>query len=224
MKRKFILLMVLLVCPVSHLALMGQKVYKDASNRIILDLTEVGIGTGLNPGSITNASKTAVYDLYPPLIYTESVPTGENRLNGSLNEKVFQKLEIAPADMSGGAGMQLYMDKAQEMSWMHHYENCRQLNHNGTAWRLPTLRELVLIATFRPAIDALSSRPMLGTTYWSTTEEGVTGPYSYVPGAPSSVVYKIAIHGQQLSTVTVSKADSSGTLYAQARCVREVTP
>ena len=212
MKRiVFIFLIAGLLAPAG---LMAQKVYLE-SGKVILDMTETGEGIGLPEVAITSVSKTAVYALYtaPVVIvaspsYTYLMPSNyeDNRVPGVLNAAVYQKLEIAPRDMTEGGTLSTSGDR---MQWGVAYNNCKALNHNGTGWRLPTQREMLMILIFKTAIESLS-----GVTAFNVG----SGLLDYYQSMTEVEVYSTLafsfFHG------AVTAADKNVLL--RARCVREV--
>ncbi|RHO67083.1 DUF1566 domain-containing protein [Parabacteroides sp. AF48-14] len=197
---KQILLMVLFVGLMSPAGLYAQKVYKDASDRVILELT---IAAGMPRGAITNTAKQWTSD--PS---NNNGPIAENTETGSINATVFQKLEIAPNDMNTTGGMDNTGNMV--MNWASGFNGCKESTYDGGRWRLPTQRELQLMYIFLPALQSIfNTLPTQGTLfgsgtrYWSATECDATT--SWV------VLY-------QGNAITNTKTSNYNV-----RCVREVT-
>lgn len=191
MKQYFLL--ILLIGLIAPTGLHAQKVYNDGS-KTILDLTE---NAGMPAGAITDVSK---YTSFTP---SETVLDSQNDQNGSINATVFQKLEIAPSDLdqSGTIG-----STAGTFTWIEAFNSCKSLNYNGTGWRLPTQRELILIHIFKPALDDINGITFNEyASYWSATEYGAGSSWC------------ITFFGSNLREMPKS------TTTCYARCVREVT-
>jgi hypothetical protein len=186
--------------------LQAQKVYKDASNRVILDLTKEA---GMPEGAITSEPKSWVgipSDIGD--ILTDNLETGD------INEKVFEKLEVAPKDINTSGGMN---GGTTTMYWVAAFNGCRYLSYNGTGWRLPTQRELILMWIFKEALeDIFSDEDINGSpfalsnavNYWSATED------------PASHAWYMSFASD--SNGIVSNYYTKISNY-YARCVREVT-
>jgi hypothetical protein len=155
--------------------LQAQKV-RIENGKVILDLTEAA---GMPAGAITNVSKTAIYDNITVSNTVLTVINGHsNNTDGDINEKVFQKLEVAPKDMNnagviGGGG-------TMTMNWVVAFNGCINSDYDNGGWRLPTQRELMLILIFRDVLsdnalpvvsgDALLFSPPSDSLYKSATE------------------------------------------------------
>ncbi|NDV56913.1 DUF1566 domain-containing protein [Bacteroides sp. 519] len=140
--------------------LMAQKVYKDASNRVILDSSS---SAGMPEDATTGVAK--YNDSFAP-----SSTMGENNhVTGSINATVFWKLEVAPNDINtygiiGTTG-------TQEMEWGAAFNACKR-----AGWRLPTQRELILMYIFKPALESLIG-VAFKDNYWSATEDSDWGAW-----------------------------------------------
>lgn len=142
---------------------MAQKVYKDASNRVILEMT---VASGMPANSVTATSKTAVYAA--ATADNSGGPIADNTENGSINATVFQKLEIAPSDYGG--------------NWATVFNGCLGATINGgTGWRLPTQRELMMMYVFKTALHDIFSTvggtAFADARYWCATEFNATRPW-----------------------------------------------
>lgn len=170
--------------------IMAQKVYKDG-NKIILDLS---VAAGMPKGAVTDESKTDVYKTY-----TASNTAFLNGVDntGSKNEKVYQKLEIAPNDMDASGGM---AGAGAVMYWDAAFNGCKSSTHDGDNWRLPTQRELMMMYIFKDAISGLETAT---NYYWSATEN--SAPIAWHVGFSNG------------TTSTTNKARN-----LQVRCVREI--
>ncbi|NDV56904.1 DUF1566 domain-containing protein [Bacteroides sp. 519] len=194
-------------------ALYAQELYRDG-NKIILDLTEAA---GMPAGSTTNQSKTELFELSPN---TTGVYLDKNLVNGSINATVFGKLEIAPADLNrDGNGFYILdpvrifinpgwmIDEARYPHlWADAWKGCVNLNkeRGEEGWRLPTQRELYLIAIFNSAIADFVEEiyPDFYTTtfytdrYVSATEAYYNTNYNYmsiyVSGSNNFISYPLS--------------------------------
>ena len=198
------LLVAILMAPAG---LMAQKVYKDVNNRVILDLTD------MPPTTITNVKK------YTGSYTAANVPTngymgGSLTISNSENLKPYEKLEIAPLDLNStttpptlGAGI--------NMNWQQAFLRCKELDYNGTGWRLPVHRELAMMYTFKRAFDAIftamgnsnsTALPFFITiSYWDATESDSLS--------------------DNAMAVTMERGNGGSTLKTntnRVRCVREV--
>jgi hypothetical protein len=183
--------------------LQAQKVSKDASNRVILDLT---VAAGMPAGAITDVSKTARFNelMADPVVGAPSATNklwhSENQHNGAINATVFEKLEVAPKNMNkvgviGGTG-------TMTMDWVEAFNGCIK-----SGWRLPTQRELMLMCIFKEALDAAfpSDGALSFANYWGATEN--TASTACIVHVGYGDTYR---KDKNLSTYVV-------------RCVREVT-
>ena len=178
--------------------LMAQKVL-NVGGKIILDMSATGVGVGMNTGSVTNVGKT--FNNYSP---SATVHLVDQAYATAQNEKVFQKLEIAPQDLN--ALGQLAATGAN-MVWVDAFTFCKNLNSNGTGWRLPVHRELLMMWIFRTAIESFGSS-FSSTYYWSATEP-----------ATATIVIGTSFDDGLTTSTNVNKINNF-----RARCVREVTP
>lgn len=171
---KQILMTLILVGVMSPAGLYAQKVYKNANNRLVLDLT---VSAGMPKDAITTTGKT--------WIGTPSNTTGpleNNTEKGTINATVYQKLEVAPHDMNS-AGL-FSKTGTFTMDWVTAFNGCKSSTHGGGNWRLPTQRELMLIQIFRPALEsilkdsAINGTAFSNANYWTATEANGTMNYS----------------------------------------------
>ena len=199
MKRQlFIVLLAILIVPSG---LTAQKVYKDGLGRVILDSSQTGEGIGLPAGAVTSTSKTAVYALYTPDNFLWLINATDNLSTGTINATVYEKLEIAPQDL-GTSGLGT---GTMTMNWSAAFTACKGLNHNGTGWRLPTQRELLLIWIFKSVIDSFPGMTAFAAnSYWSATEQSAT-------------------HAYPVNFLNGNMYQSPKTSPARVRCVREIT-
>ena len=200
-------LIVLLFGLMAPEGLRAQKMYID-NGMVILDMSTTGIGIGMNPGSVTNVAKT--FNNYTPNASGYLDGSTSSAYSLSQDEKVFQKLEIAPSDMTNSGTLTSGVSDA--MTWVNAFTRCRDLTYNGrTGWRLPTRRELQMMWIFLLPINSLSGS-LSGDSfdpsiyYWCATESGSNSAWS---------VY--FVDGSAPST-------NGRTLSFKVRCVREVTP
>ena len=144
---------------------MAQRIYKTGTpptDKIILDMT---VAAGMPAGAVTSTPKyNAAYLLANPPMSLGIM--ADNLHTGAINATVYQKLEIAPQDL-GTSGLN---SGTMTMHWVTAFSECKNLNHNGTGWRLPTQRELLMMWIFRTKINDLSGTPFVATYYWSATQ------------------------------------------------------
>jgi hypothetical protein len=196
MKRFFFMIMVTTVGAIAPVGTYAQKVYKSGS-QVILDLTTVA---GMPADAVTTVSKTEIYKDFTP---SETALGTDNNHNGSINEKVFQKLEVAKHDLTGSGTTG---SAGGRFTWVKAFNYCRAIA--GGEWRLPTQREQMLMYIFRPALDDIllevSGGALLSSTYWTSTEVSTDGAWT------------VSFMGGR----TPSTTGKDNSLYA--RCVREV--
>ena len=93
------------------------------------------------------------------------------------NETVYYKFEVSKIDNMGAA------------PWHQMIGQCRDLSTNGTGWRMPTQRELLLMYIMRRELQAQPGFTAFfdNTIYWSATEETdqTAGTVSFRRGGPS---------------------------------------
>ena len=203
---KRILLTLLMATFMIPAALMAQKVYKDGTNRVILDLTD------MPPETITNVKK------YTGTYTTSNVANNryiiDHAFSESMNNQLYEKLEIAPLNINNTTSATL--GAGVGMTWQQAFLRCKELNYNGTGWRLPVLRELAMMYTFKAALNAIfismgnSNSTALPIT--SITSRSFWSAYEY---AGSQVIFI------EMSMGLANVAGKTGaSMYV--RCVREI--
>lgn len=206
MKR--ILIIAMLAGGVTPTGLKAQKVYKDASNRVILDLT---VAAGMPSGAVTNTSKTSIYAPFNPSASSTLIPNNDHM--GTINAEVFQKLEVAPYDMND-AGV-IGTTGTFMMDWITAFNGCKNSSYNGGRWRLPTQRELMLIWIFRPALNSIFTNAAVNGTAFTANNIYL----SSTQGSDSRRVWRVFFSdGEGGHTYQVTNTD----LWNHVRCVREV--
>jgi hypothetical protein len=200
MKRFF--LMVTTVGLMAPAGLYTQEVYKNASDQVILDLT---VAAGMPADAVTDVSKTEIYRDFVP---SATVLGTDNGRNGSINERVFQKLEVAKHDLNGNGTTGT--TGTRTFTWVNAFNYCKAI---GEGWRLPTYRELLLICIFRSAwksiFDSVNGSDFTSNSlvyYWSATEFDASSSYAFCFYETGEAWYE----GKSLSSSR------------RARCVREV--
>ena len=193
-KIVFILLIAELLAPVG---LMAQKVYKDGT-KIILDMT---VMAGMPIGAVTSTAKYDATYMGSNTPVNSGSTMADNVHNQAINAMVYQKLEVAPQDL-GTSGL---ASGTMTMNWATAFTACKGLNHNGTGWRLPTQRELMMIWIFKDAINALNTSGTSFSTrhFWASTE------------ISANIAWMAAIESGLTSSYTKSQL-------AYVRCVREL--
>ena len=171
--RHFFFMVLLAGLMITPVGLMAQEVYKQAKSgalggySVILDMTET---TGMPAGAVTNVKK--YIGSYTASNENWLINATDNLHDGSINATLYQKLEIAPKDMNTSANIDGTGTLA--MSWNDAYNHCKSSTYNGGGWRLPTQRELMMIWTFKPALESIFGG--IGGTmfdtgiYWGATE------------------------------------------------------
>ena len=191
----FVLLLVgLMFAPIG---LFAQKAYNaniGGFNRIILDMSQTGVGIGLPENAVTNIPKV-----------------GATLTSAEANNQMYEKLEIAPRNMGGtNASPQLVATPpGAKLNWEDGDARCRGLNYNGVGgWRLPTHREMTMIWIFRDALIDLGSTPFtIDNFYWTATEQIVGASNNY------AFSFNFAVGGG---------GSGNKPLEYYIRCVREV--
>lgn len=184
--NRFISILLLALLPAM---LQAQEVYKDGT-RAILDLT-----VDMPAGAITAVKKT-----WTGTPSNTAGPLTNNTETGTINATVYRKLEIAPQDLNASGALSA---SGGTMTWVNAFTYCRNLNYNGTGWRLPTQRELQLIYIFKPALESITGTAFSATNYWSATESNASAAWC-------------------VTFVTCLTLTGSKTASLHARCVREL--
>ena len=194
----FTLLIAALMAPAG---LMAQRLYKDGSGRIILDMT---VAAGMPADAVTNVAK------YDATYMSGKTPANSSTLadnthTGSINATVYEKLEIAPQDMAGSDGSPALAATGTTMRWVSAFNRCRNLPYDGGGWRLPTQRELQMMWIFKQGIENFGSVFNSTNYYWCATEA-------------------ISVDAWYVSFGNGVTSGNVKTTNTRVRCVREVTP
>jgi hypothetical protein len=185
--------------------LQAQKV-SVKSGKVILDLT---VAAGMPAGAITSVPKNWNGRGTPH--NSGSVLTG-NLDAGDINERVFQKLEVAPKDMNKAGEIGGPEAAGMLMTWVEAFTGCNGATYDNGGWRLPTQRELQLIWIFNDVLNTkvspiLSNYTALSSAYyWSATERNTMAAWNMNFGT--------GVMGTNEKTVSTRD---------HVRCVREVT-
>ncbi len=129
----------------------AQKVIVEG-NKVIIDASALRNSTTVKKATGTDATAT-----------TMGTNDASNIASKFSNETVYHRFEISPYDNMYAA------------PWLRMVNQCKEVNLNGTGWRLPTIRELMLIyllldelrLVILPGFQSLTE----GQRYWSATEE-----------------------------------------------------
>ena len=196
-KILFIILIAILMIPTG---VMAQMVYVN-SGKVIMDVRG-GEGVGL-PAAVVTSTKKYQGAAYDNPSVTSTLPSNLIAGTNTTNVSVYELLEIAPRDMSSTGSLVAAGSVGDDMNWVDAYTRCRNLTYNGTGWRLPTQRELMLLFIFKPAVDFLSGTAFAAATYWHGNEinAGFNLPINFTNGFTPS---------------------SAKTVSHKARCVREL--
>jgi len=108
------------------------------------------------------------------------------------DEKVYYKLEVHNKDVRS--------------DWLSAVNMCKYLSVDGGGWRLPTLRELILMWVLKPELEKTGNFSFSASYYWCATE-----PSTY----PENSWYVNFSSGR---TSSYYKVDNS----SRARCVRDL--
>lgn len=164
----------------------AQKVYTDGT-RYIFE------AEGMPPGSYTRSKR-------PPVdagsTNTSAGPnTAANLASKECDKTIAYKFEIAATDEGTTA-----------MDWRSAVDACAS---KGSDWRLPTLRELILMQIFKNALAELTGfTPFKPSQYWSATEHSSSeGEIGYT-----------AWFSEDVST----GYDRKATAKRNVRCVRDI--
>jgi hypothetical protein len=165
--------------------LQAQEVYIE-DGKVILDMT---VETGMPAGAITAIPKT-----WTGNPSNNGDPLSNNTHSGTINEKVFQKLEIAPSDLG-------------TMTWTAAMTGCK---NEGEGWRLPTQRELMMMWIFNDALNDVLEAVEVGGNALSAN------PYRSATEIDASYVWSVSFG------IGATTNQLKATPY-RVRCVREVT-
>lgn len=173
----------------------GQKIYKDETDRLILDCSA---DSKMQQNAVTDVKKYTKVTMAT----VNAFILGDLASSTATNAQIYYKLEIAPKDICKESKLGV---SAVAISWAEAYNNCKKLNFNGTGWRLPTQRELMMMWIYRDTINSLLSYWFVADLYWSATE------------GHSTTAWYVNFDGG--NTFTDSKRNSD----CRVRCVREIT-
>ncbi len=168
--KRIILIIVSLAWQFVPVGLYAQKVYME-NGKAVLDLT---VDAGMPAGAVTNIKRTWTGTA------SSSAVLANNAIDEYINETVYQKLEVAPHDMNSAGSIDA--TGTMGMIWANAFEGCRSASYNGTGWRLPTQRELILIYIFKQGLEDIIINDLNGTPfstimYWSATETAETASW-----------------------------------------------
>lgn len=116
----------------------------------------------------------------------------ENYVNGNLTVKMYQYFQVTNSLSSS------------HYTWVDSFQNCKKL---GEGWRLPTVRELIMIWVLHPQLVKLGSGTVFPGEYWSITEGS--------GGSSGCVALSV-----NFSDGTVRALTKTGSCYY--RCIREL--
>ena len=167
---KKLILLAAVACFAAVTTAQAQKVYKDAQNRVVLDMT---IEAGMPAGAQTSTPKT--WTGTPSNV----AHLANNGAQATINATVYHKLEVAPHDINTATQI-VPSGGTRTMNWAVAFSACRNSTHGGGGWRLPTQREMQMLFIFRPALEDTFADPSINGTnfeianYWTATEEDGT--------------------------------------------------
>ncbi|MFV0289345.1 MAG: DUF1566 domain-containing protein [Mangrovibacterium sp.] len=191
---------------------MAQKVSKGANGHLILHLDAKN---GMPVGSFTSTSKTEWFE-GKSTNNSAWTSSAENQSAGIINATVFQKLELAPRDISSSSQI-VAGGGRQKMTWATAANTCRNLVYGGhDDWRLPTQKEILLIYVMSPIIATFLAEDSSLQGFYDTDDNINVNAYWCLTEQSSSSAWRVYFkNGGCYST-----GKSSGQYFA--RCVREV--
>lgn len=143
----------------------AQMVYATNDNVVILDC---GPDSGFPQGAVSSSKGQKT--IQNP---SNSGSNSSNNTDGTINQAVYIKLQIANANEKGTDGKDI------TANWATAYTTCTAKNTNGeSGWRLPTQRESQLIWIFKTALESYSFFTSFTGDYWTGTES-TTSDYSW---------------------------------------------
>lgn len=153
--------------------------------KVIIDASALRNSTTMKKATGTDATETIM-----------GTNDASNISSNVSNKEVYHRFEISPYDNMAAA------------SWLPMVNHCKNLSLNGIGWRLPTLRELMLIYILMGELKqvTLSGFMPLDTNrrYWSATEEDAD---------KATAVYARDHHVSSYSKITG---------VASTRCIRDL--
>lgn len=148
MKRRIVVAIV--VCVVASLpAVYAQKVVVVDGAKVIIDCA------GMPAGAVTATPKARA------TTGTNSTAAGTGLTDiasAASNAQLYRRFEVSKVDNGTG------------MMWQEAIALCNGLTQDGTGWRLPTQRELILLWILKPALQKTGLTTLNGSYYWSATE------------------------------------------------------
>lgn len=119
------------------------------------------------------------------------------------NARVYKRFEVSKTDNSAGT------------TWREAVDLCSNLDQDGTGWRLPTQRELVLMYILRPGLDKQSGfSGFANAYYWSATQ--ATYEFNSSIGTSSRCVFL----GDGYFLSGMEKTNNA----LKVRCIRDIVP
>lgn len=152
MKRNLTLTLFVAGCLMTVGCYAQKVIVKD--NKVIIDASALR--------NITTVKKAAGTD---GTTWTKGTNNASNIGSQVSNEKVYYKFEVSKVDNTNDKSD--YLDRVE---WVGAVNLCKDLNLDGTGWRLPTQRELQLIYILRQEVHAQIGFQKLESFYWSATE------------------------------------------------------
>lgn len=153
-----------------------------------------------------------------------------NGSNPDINSRVSARSIIAPTDIAPGSwykasgfeNVDIFQDKDQpDFIDTPNKTGCRALTTGGRRWRLPTVRELLLIRVLQEAVNNIyPANPLYGAPgYWASTERSAKGNTSDF--AFSAVVYFDFAKRFTFANVYYKWKNGSEVFNFSARCVSD---
>lgn len=188
MKQKILLVAVTIL---SISGVYAQKVTVE-NGKMIIDASALKLHTSIQKSRTTDAT-----------LKTRGTQDLTNISSNASDAKVYKKFEICK-DYIGGAST------SANFNWIDAVELCADLVYEGTGWRLPTRRELVLMKVLEKEIKQhnLNGFEKIYGDLWSASEGGT-------PSSASSV-------GFSGSNNNGSRTNLSKSAKLKTRCIREI--
>lgn len=191
----------------------AQRLMQMGDGRLVIDCSKE---SGMPQNAVTTEQKYVKVKLSPSntAFIDESV---DGALSRQENEKVYYKFEIDKDDNPADP---------PTLDWVSAFKYCMDKNNSteGSGWRLPTSRELLLVYLFRDKIRELAIggarlKPFEAEYYFTATED-IYGT-NVLPARAQTINFAgIATKTSPIAGLT--KQDRTGTaLRVKARCIRE---
>lgn len=192
----------------------AQRLMKMGDGRLVIDCSKE---SGMPQNAVATEQKYVKATLSPSNDYFIDNST-DGALSRQENEKVYYKFEIDKDDNP--------TDPAT-LDWASAFKYCTDKNKSteGSGWRLPTSRELLLIYLFRDKIRELAIagarlKPFEADYYFTATED-IYGT-NLLPGRAQTINFAVtANRPSPITGLAKIKAVNDAPRRVKARCIRE---